>query len=56
MRKQSEIKEQLAYINYMANRLTSIEKKNLRAAGKEVPPTAEPLTDFDEDEDDQTET
>ena len=39
----------------MANRLTSSEKKELRDAGKEVPPTPEPPTESDEDEDDQDE-
>ena len=39
----------------MADRLTSSEKRELRAAGKEVPPTPEPPTEFDEDEDDQEE-
>ena len=35
----------------MADRLTSSEKKQLWAAGKEVPPTPEPPTESDEDED-----
>ena len=39
----------------MADRLTSSEKRELRAAGKEVPPTPEPPTESDEDEDDQEE-
>ena len=55
MGKHPEIKEQLACINYMADRLTSTEKKDLRATGKEVPPTPKPPTDSDEDEDDQEE-
>ena len=55
MGKHPKIKEQLTCINYMADRLTSTEKKDLRAASKEVPPTPEPPTDSDEDEDDQEE-
>ena len=39
----------------MADRLTSSEKRELRTAGKEVPPTPEPLTESDEDDDDQDE-
>ena len=35
----------------MADRLTSSEKKQLRAVGKEVPPTPEPPTKSDEGED-----
>ena len=49
------MKEQLACIHYMADRLTSTEKKQLRAAGKEVPPTPEPPTESDEDDDEDQE-
>ena len=35
----------------MVDRLTSSEKKELRAAGKEMLPTLEPPTESDEDED-----
>ena len=49
------MKEQLACIHYMADRLTSSEKRELRAIGKEVPPTPEPPTESDEDDDDQDE-
>ena len=55
MGKHLELKEQLACIYYMADRLTSTEKKDLRAVSKKVPPTPEPPTDSDEDEDDQPE-
>ena len=34
----------------MADRLTSSERRELRAAGKEVPPTPEPPTESDEDD------
>mgnify|MGYP004685870727 CR=1 FL=1 len=49
------MKEQLACIHYMADRLTSTEKKQLRAAGKEVPPTPKPPTESDEDDDEDQE-
>ena len=39
----------------MADRLTSTEKKQLRAAGKEVPSTREPPTESDEDDDEDQE-
>ena len=39
----------------MADRLTSSEKRDIRAAGKEVPLTPEPPTESDDDEDDQDE-
>ena len=55
MGKHPEIKEQLAYIHYMVDRLTSTQKRDLWAAGKEIPPTPEPPTDFEIDEEDQDE-
>ena len=51
MEKHPEIKDKLTCINYMVDRLTSTEKKQLQAAGKKVPPTPEPPTESDEDED-----
>ena len=39
----------------MPDRLTSTKKKELQATGKEIPPTPKPLTDSNEDEDDQVE-
>ena len=55
MGKHPEIKDQLACIHYMADRLTSTEKRDLRAAGKEIPPTPEPPTDSEDDEEDPDE-
>ena len=48
--KYPELKEQLACIHYIADRLTSTKKKQLRAAGKEIPPTPEPPTESDKDD------
>ena len=55
MGKHSEIKDQLAFIHYMADQLTSTEKRDLRAVGKEVPQTLEPPTESDDDDEDQDE-
>ena len=49
--KHPELKEQLACIHYMADWLTLTEKKQLQAAGKEVPPTPKPPTESDENKD-----
>ena len=38
---------------YKANRLTTIEKQQLRVANKELPPTLEPPTNSDNDEEEE---
>ena len=49
-----EIAEQLQYISCKVDQLTSSEKEELRAAGKEVPPTPEILDSDNEDEEETT--
>ena len=53
MRKYPDTVDKLQYISYKVNQLTSAEKEELRAFGKELPLTSM-IQDSDDEEDDET--
>ena len=54
VKKYPEIADKLQYISCKIDRLTTVEKKELKAAGKEVPPTPV-IPDSDDEEEDSVE-